>query len=84
MNEEKQFAEFDQLSNDMFWNYYHYIPGKDHFEKLQWQGYNDKYWWDHAPKKESQTVRTCKCGKKFMLDFDTNEVKEISPKMHSI
>ena len=26
----------------------------------------------------------CKCGKKFMLDFDTNEVKEISPKMHSI
>lgn len=89
--QEKHFAEFNQLSNDMFWNWYHsvYSNGyKDHhFEKLQWTGYNDKYWWDHAPKEESQTVRTCKCGKKFVINFDTNEVKELEAKddlkMHS-
>ena len=78
---EKQYAKFDQLSNDMYWSWYHSEYSEDysqhHFEKIRWIGYNDSFWWTKVAKERKNRIRTCKCGKKFIINYETNEVKEI-------
>jgi len=79
VEKKKQYADFDQLSNDLFWSFYHSEYSEDykehHFEKIKWTGYNDSYWWNTVS--PEQTKRTCKCGKVFEIDFRTNEVNQI-------
>lgn len=84
MNEETKYAEFDQLNNDLFWTFWHSEwdmskpeGSKHHFSKIKWTGYNDDFWWSNIATKEGQNVRQCECGKKFALDYDTNEVKHL-------
>ncbi len=73
----KNIAAFDQLSNDLFWSWYHsdFSTEDHHFQKLQWTGYNDSFWWNNVS--VNQSIRECSCGKKFKLDFSTNEVEEV-------
>lgn len=68
--------EHQQLSNDLYWTYYHYgkINRENTFHKIQWTGYNDANWWDRVSPK--QRVRECECGKKFVIDFRANTLKE--------
>lgn len=70
-------ATLDQLGNDLFWTWYHLDFSNDrHMQKISWTGYNDHYWWNKvAPQ---QNTQSCSCGKKFRIDFETNEVEEIT------
>lgn len=70
-------AEFNQLDNDLFWDWYHYEFDiqERHFQKLSWRGYNDSHWWNNvAPKTD---IQTCLCGKKFKIDFSTGDITEV-------
>lgn len=74
-------AERNQYSNDLFWNCWtssdwkrgKYIAG----EKLEWSGYNDKYWWDNVATDWRFTHQTDSKGRTWELNPKTNEVTRI-------
>lgn len=73
----KKYADFDQLRNDLFWDFNEYDLTTSHFHKVKWTGYNDNYWWNNVATQEGYNIKKCECGKSFQLNYNNNEVEEL-------
>lgn len=67
-------ATFKRLDRDLFWEY-NFHDDKYNYFRVNWQGYDDAYWWtevEHADK--LRKVETNGIIKVFELDHRTNDV----------
>jgi hypothetical protein len=73
-------AEFDQLSNDLFWKFY---AGEDGF--VRWVGYDDANWWDKVSTEAHVRTRVGKkTGRNFVLDHATGVVSVLTTPANSV
>lgn len=69
-------AEYSQHRNDMFWKLRMFDENME-WVSLTWTGHNDAYWWNEVAQTESARTLTAENGRRYYLDFDTNEVYEL-------
>lgn len=74
-------AEFNQLRNDLYWNFYKMLETDKGYEFFNetWTGYNDDNWWNNVAPFESIRTVTGDKGtvKVFKINFKTCEVEEV-------
>ena len=71
-------AEFKSYRNDMFWDFFA-IDYDNNYDivKVKWMGYNDDYWWKNVATTDEAQVRVGSNGRKYRINFNTCEVKEV-------
>lgn len=71
----KHTADFNQLSNDLYWKFY---GGEDGF--IRWTGYDDEYWWNNVSLSDNFKQKIGKItGRIFELNAETREVAIYQP-----
>ncbi|MCK9593602.1 MAG: hypothetical protein M0Q91_16485 [Methanoregula sp.] len=79
-------VEFSQSGNDLSWTWWCTDYNCVHnnvtdcdvsCQRQYWSGYNDMFWWRNVSITAQFLIKTCKCGKLFLLDIQKNVVYEI-------
>lgn len=82
---DKLVATFSQSRNDMCWQCS--VPDakanmigtyQPRTTNLMWTGYNDGFWWENVSKTDNAKIKKGNDGRVWSIDFDTNEVTEVT------